>query len=131
MCDENQQRGHTEHFAVPCIASVGPPSAGSSPDLGAHDAGEKLYFPCGQWLARDVGDGQVARTLVVSRTDPHDAMQAYMVDVVTSDLRGAGTTAGVSLRLHGDVEVSSVQHLKVGCVGSPFIHCAGCMVYTP
>ena len=76
-------------------------------------AGERLYFPCSQWLARDVGDVQIARTLAASRTDPHDSLQAYVVEVVTSNLKGAGTTAGVSLRLHGDLEVSSIQHLKV------------------
>ena len=72
-----------------------------------------LYFPCNQWLARDVGC-QIVRRLTATRTDPHDALQAYTVVVVTSDIKGAGTTAGVSLRLHGDQEVGSVQHLRVG-----------------
>lgn len=72
-----------------------------------------MYFPCNQWLARDMGDCQTVRTLQATSADPHDALKAYTVDIVTSDVKGAGTTAGVALRLHGDLEVSGIQHLKV------------------
>ncbi|KAK9809624.1 hypothetical protein WJX73_008749 [Symbiochloris irregularis] len=86
--------------------------------------GETVFFPFWQWLARDMGDGQIQRTSLATNqgapglggADNSDDM--YTIQVVTSDVNGAGTTAGVSLRLHGDQQqVSSLQHIKAlsGC----------------
>ncbi|WAR01121.1 LOXH1-like protein, partial [Mya arenaria] len=66
----------------------------------------KYYFPCGQWLARDEGDGAIGRTLLGSR-DPFAVRRAignridtkYKITVYTGDKRGAGTDANVYIIL--------------------------------
>ncbi|KAG1672531.1 hypothetical protein FOA52_002840, partial [Chlamydomonas sp. UWO 241] len=59
-----------------------------------------VMFHCGQWLARDVGDGRTVRTL----TPGSNAMASrrYKVSTRTSDIRGAGTDANVYITLFGE-----------------------------
>ncbi|CAG9464667.1 unnamed protein product [Pedinophyceae sp. YPF-701] len=59
----------------------------------------RYNFPCHQWFDRKEGDGLTRRRLQASDAD--SAMTTYTVTVVTSDLRGAGTDAGVYMEMHG------------------------------
>lgn len=62
--------------------------------------GSKWKFPCNQWLCLDTGDGRTERELhpsLLSSAPP----SPWEVQVFTSDLRGAGTDANVTLQLHG------------------------------
>ncbi|GLC44364.1 hypothetical protein PLESTF_000049800 [Pleodorina starrii] len=66
-----------------------------------------LVFPCGQWFATDIGDKKIVRLLKLPGA-PDAAQQAepkllrYKVVVKTSDVKGAGTDANVSLQLFGE-----------------------------
>lgn len=59
--------------------------------------GERAYFHCGQWLSKLLGDRQIARELQAVLKDPRKERTRCKVVIHTSDLRGAGTSASVSL----------------------------------
>ncbi|KXZ56858.1 hypothetical protein GPECTOR_1g774 [Gonium pectorale] len=65
-----------------------------------------LVFPCGHWFATDVGDKKIVRLLKLSGVTPSESGEPktvrYKVVVKTSDVRGAGTDANVSLQLFGE-----------------------------
>ncbi|XP_013416715.1 lipoxygenase homology domain-containing protein 1 isoform X2 [Lingula anatina] len=63
----------------------------------------KYFFPCNQWLAKDEGDGLIARDLMGSK-DPMAIRKAnkYRITVFTADRRGAGTDANVYMTLFGE-----------------------------
>ncbi|GFN87704.1 fibronectin type iii domain-containing protein 1 [Plakobranchus ocellatus] len=63
----------------------------------------KYFFPCGQWLARDEGDGEICRDLIGNR-DPLAIrkLTKYKVTVYTGDKSGAGTDANVSITMFGE-----------------------------
>ena len=52
-------------------------------------------FPCGKWLAKDEGDGQIERTLLVQEENVTKYRPAVPYEIIayTSDVRGAGTDA--------------------------------------
>ncbi|XP_052229243.1 lipoxygenase homology domain-containing protein 1-like isoform X2 [Dreissena polymorpha] len=72
----------------------------------------KYYFPCGQWLARDEGDGAICRTLLGSR-DPFAIRKdtKYKISVFTGDKAGAGTDSNVYIILFGENGDSGEKYL--------------------
>merc|ERR1711862_749141 len=66
--------------------------------------GKENYFLCGKWLASNVGDGQIIRTLSSSMEDgsPSFPMIDYKVSVITGDRLGAGTDSNVSIIIFGE-----------------------------
>ena len=60
----------------------------------------------GNWFARDIGDGQVVRTLLTEAATRSAVgvlrSRRYKVVVKTSDIRGAGTDANVYLTMFGE-----------------------------
>ena len=77
--------------------------------------GVLYHFPCYRWLSRDEDDGQIERDLFPGEEEHHDQDVHYTAEVYTSDLRGAGTDADVSLVLFGHLGDSGTQHLNVSC----------------
>jgi hypothetical protein len=80
-------------------------------------SGERYFFLCDGWLESSVG---LERTLLASKTDPSTTKKEYEVEVVTSDIRGAGTDATVSIELSGDGGGSGPQRLENGDNADPF-----------
>lgn len=71
------------------------------------------YFACNRWLSRDEDDGLIERDLFPGdHMDPSPDMH-YMAEVFTSDVRGAGTDADVSMELFGHMGSSGLQRLNV------------------
>eukprot|EP00795_Rhopilema_esculentum_P013094 gene13095-3880_t len=67
------------------------------------NAKEVYYFPCGNWLSKDEGDGQIVRQLLGTRNlDNITEAQKYKIMTHTGDVRGAGTDANVHITLFGD-----------------------------
>ncbi|XP_048241483.1 lipoxygenase homology domain-containing protein 1-like isoform X2 [Haliotis rufescens] len=73
----------------------------------------KYFFPCGQWLAKDEGDGSISRDLIGSR-DPMAIrkMAKYKVTVFTGNVKGAGTDANVYLTMFGENGDSGERPLR-------------------
>ena len=69
------------------------------------NTGVETIFVCDMWFAKDEGDGEIVRTLVP--TGAAAAKVKYKIQVVTSDLRGAGTDASVYMYLNGDLGKSA------------------------
>nr|XP_032809632.1 lipoxygenase homology domain-containing protein 1-like [Petromyzon marinus] len=67
--------------------------------------GARCFFPCGQWLSRDEGDGRTVRDLLGSADPMHAPRKPkkYEVTVFTGDERGAGTDADVSINIFGEL----------------------------
>eukprot|EP00049_Salpingoeca_infusionum_P008102 m.131391 g.131391 ORF g.131391 m.131391 type:complete len:2461 (+) comp13915_c0_seq1:231-7613(+) len=77
-----------------------------------HDA---FSFPCGKWLAKGKDDGKIVRELAigsikqlaedgtVEEVDMGDALDevTYTIRVKTSDMKGAGTDANVTMIMYG------------------------------
>ncbi|XP_062503862.1 lipoxygenase homology domain-containing protein 1-like isoform X2 [Corticium candelabrum] len=60
------------------------------------------YFNCGQWLARDEGDGEIKRDIAASdEPTVTPAAVRYTVKTQTGDKRGAGTDANVFVTIFG------------------------------
>jgi len=66
--------------------------------------GAEYYFLCGDWLASNIGDGQVVRTLSAAMEDgsPSAPIINYKISVITGDRLGAGTDANVTITIFGD-----------------------------
>ena len=64
--------------------------------------GVTVAFPCGQWL--DPSDASTLTQILLPRgvDGEKGGLLQYEVTVYTSDLRGAGTDANVSVELWGD-----------------------------
>ncbi|KAK7479808.1 hypothetical protein BaRGS_00028988 [Batillaria attramentaria] len=77
-----------------------------------HNHQWKYFFPCGQWLAKNEGDGAICRDLIGSR-DPLASRKAskYKVTVFTGEKRGAGTDANVYITLFGEFGDSGEKKL--------------------
>eukprot|EP00775_Hariotina_reticulata_P001782 gene1782-2116_t len=74
-----------------------------------------VTFPCGQWFAADQGDGVTTRILQASAGVPVSSTQLvnlYKLNVKTSDVRGAGTDANVSVTLIGSAGSSGPHKLE-------------------
>ncbi|XP_012940984.2 lipoxygenase homology domain-containing protein 1, partial [Aplysia californica] len=72
----------------------------------------KYFFPCGQWLAKDEGDGEISRDLLGNR-DPLAIRKPskYKVTVYTGNKGGAGTDANVSITMFGEFGDSGEKKL--------------------
>lgn len=108
----NFERGQVDEFQVEC--SVGDPlksikimhdNTGLGPAwflkavVIRTDGGDALQFPANRWLSADTSCEAV---LFPSRAgQPLERPHRYKVIVYTTDIRGAGTDANVSLRIHG------------------------------
>ena len=121
----NFERGRTDEFSLECCVGdierirIGHDNSGAGP--GWHldqvmilSAGQKpLVFNCDDWLDSTVGDGQTSRTLFPQGVkDVKSRMCRYKVDVFTSDIRGAGTDANVSIELFGEASSSGRRPLE-------------------
>ena len=63
--------------------------------------GGKWLFPCHRWLCLDAGDGRIERELhpTVEEKEGRRGERRWRVHVWTSDIRGAGTDANVTLQV--------------------------------
>ena len=68
-------------------------------------SGSEYFFLCGNWLASNIGDNQIVRTLTASMEDgtPSVPIINYKISVVTGDRLGAGTDSNVSITIFGDL----------------------------
>ncbi|GMH36686.1 hypothetical protein BSKO_04559 [Bryopsis sp. KO-2023] len=106
------QRGQTDKFVVRCenlgmLAAVKMwhDNSGRSPEWFLEEVAvsrkgiqDIAHFPCNRWLATDLDDGRICRLLMAG---DHVQTIQYKVDILTSDLLGAGTDATVYILLHG------------------------------
>jgi hypothetical protein len=76
--------------------------------------GDRAYFHCGQWLSKTLGDRQLVRELRGVLTDPRKERMRCKVVVHTSDMRGAGTSASVTLEFSGNKSSSGPILLPAG-----------------
>uniref|UniRef100_A0AAY4A0E6 PLAT domain-containing protein n=1 Tax=Denticeps clupeoides TaxID=299321 RepID=A0AAY4A0E6_9TELE len=60
---------------------------------------EVYEFPVNNWFALDEGDGKIQRDVLVGAT--YSAGVIYNVQVMTGDIRGAGTNSKIHLVMHG------------------------------
>lgn len=79
-------------------------------------AGTTYYFACQRWFSLHKDDGLIERDLWLSSEKPHGQQMSYLAEVHTSDVRGAGTDADVSIMLFGDLGDSGLQPLNVSCM---------------
>ncbi|XP_031425771.2 lipoxygenase homology domain-containing protein 1 [Clupea harengus] len=65
------------------------------------DMGNKTVyeFPLGRWFAIDEDDGKIQRDVLVGGSQPTGIM--YNVQIVTGNIRGAGTNSKIHLVMHG------------------------------
>ncbi|WIA17082.1 hypothetical protein OEZ85_013981 [Tetradesmus obliquus] len=106
------QKGAADSFTVLCH-NVGLPArlkvwhdnTGCHPDwflaeVKVRKKGSKdwVCFPCNRWLSTQLDDERICRELMAGASRP---LVTYQVVTHTSDLRGAGTDAGVYVQLHG------------------------------
>ncbi|CAF1459513.1 unnamed protein product, partial [Rotaria sordida] len=68
-----------------------------------HDPKTKYFATCNQWLAKDEGDKQISRELMLNKqTSEIKGNNQYKITVYTGDKRGAGTDADVFITLYGN-----------------------------
>ncbi|XP_030623777.1 lipoxygenase homology domain-containing protein 1 [Chanos chanos] len=60
---------------------------------------EVYEFPVNRWFAMDEDDGKIQRDVLVGATQPMGII--YNVQVMTGDVRGAGTNSKIHLIMHG------------------------------
>ena len=72
----------------------------------------KWLFPCHRWLCLDAGDGRIERELhpTVEEKEGRGGERRWRVHVWTSDIRGAGTDANVTLQVSQLGPVTLLQH---------------------
>ena len=69
-----------------------------------HVTDSTQVFPCGLWMCMDSGDGRIERELHPLITDDKNGQCSngkWTVHIWTSDIRGAGTDANVTLKVLG------------------------------
>jgi len=121
----NFERGRTDEFTVECSVGeiqrirVGHDNSGAGPgwyldQITIMSSGQKpLVFDCDDWLDSSAGDGQTSRTLFPHGSgDAKGRLCRYKVEVLTSDLRGAGTDANVWIDLLGETSRSGKRPLE-------------------
>lgn len=79
-----------------------------------HFSNSTAVFPCGVWLARDEGNGEIKQVLHPSHTPPLPPPQyhTYLVTTTTGNMKGAGTNSSVFIRLHGSIASSGELRLE-------------------
>ncbi|KAG1662011.1 hypothetical protein FOA52_009500 [Chlamydomonas sp. UWO 241] len=73
--------------------------------------GPWAVFPCGRWFSTRLDDSRIMRQLFAGHATP---LIQYTVEVVTSDLRGAGTDANVHLVMQGTLGTGKRHMLSSG-----------------
>ncbi|KAF7667477.1 hypothetical protein LDENG_00061370 [Lucifuga dentata] len=65
------------------------------------DLGNKIVyeFPVGRWFAIDEDDGKIQRDILVGGSQPTGIV--YYIQIVTGNIRGAGTNSKVHILMHG------------------------------
>ncbi|XP_068166911.1 lipoxygenase homology domain-containing protein 1 [Antennarius striatus] len=65
------------------------------------DLGNKIVydFPINRWFATDEDDGKIQRDVLVGGTQPTGIV--YNVQIVTGNIRGAGTNSNIHIVMHG------------------------------
>ncbi|XP_068609216.1 lipoxygenase homology domain-containing protein 1 [Brachionichthys hirsutus] len=110
---DNFERGSEDKFTIeaPNLGrlrkiTIGHNNRGSSAGwfldkVGIDDVGNKeLYeFPVNRWFAMDEDDGKIQRDVLVGSVQPMGTL--YNVQVMTGDVRGAGTNSKIHLVMHG------------------------------
>ncbi|KAF6256823.1 hypothetical protein COO60DRAFT_1640423 [Scenedesmus sp. NREL 46B-D3] len=116
----NFERGAQDVFHVDLpelgelvAAEVGHDNSGAAPGwhleqvvVVAEGSSRRWSFSCDRWLAKDEDDGLIKRRLLPSAAS---AAATYRVTTYTSDLRGAGTDAGVWIELLGELDGKATQ----------------------
>ena len=71
--------------------------------IDAPKLGKKWKFPCNRWFDKSEDDGRIERVLEPSQmsNEEYQPHVMYEVDVHTSDLRGADTTANPYIVIYG------------------------------
>ena len=70
-------------------------------------SGARYHFPCKQWMSASEADGRTEREIFLGHPDPPALPKGpqaaeYIIEVITSDISGAGTDANVQCILYGD-----------------------------
>ncbi|KAG7271688.1 hypothetical protein CRUP_025549 [Coryphaenoides rupestris] len=75
--------------------------SGTDADVNLDDMGNKMVydFPVNRWFAIDEDDGKIQRDILVGGTQPTGIV--YNVQIVTGNIRGAGTNSKINIVLHG------------------------------
>ena len=78
------------------------------------NTGQELTFPCDQWLAESKPPYKTRQVLfpVDAEGNVQGALARYKIAVYTSDLRGAGTDAGVTCILAGEAATTATLKLE-------------------
>ena len=77
--------------------------------------GSTYHFACRRWFSRNEDDGLIERDLFPGDQMDEEPDVLYTAEVFTSDVRGAGTDADVSMELFGHLGSSGLQTLNVCC----------------
>uniref|UniRef100_A0A8C4ZN74 Lipoxygenase homology PLAT domains 1 n=1 Tax=Gadus morhua TaxID=8049 RepID=A0A8C4ZN74_GADMO len=110
---DNFERGTEDKFTIdsPNLGrlrkiTIGHNNRGSSAGwfldkVSVDDMGNKeIYeFPVNQWFAMDEADGKIQRDILVGSTQPMAIV--YNIQVMTGDIRGAGTNSKIHIVMHG------------------------------
>ena len=112
-------------IGVPETLRVWHDGKGFSPDwhldtivLVPRDVSDAIYyFHCGDWLSKATANEQ---TLRASLTNPQARTTSYEIVVLTSDMRGSGTDATVTLELFGSLGSSGPLILESPDIADPF-----------
>ena len=78
----------------------------------AKATGKISWFPCGRWLSTKHDDGIMERTLVAANQNPEKLREDYVLEIWTSDIRGASTDANVHVKLEGSAGSSELKKLR-------------------
>ena len=80
------------------------------------------YFDCQQWFSRDEQDGLLERDLHPGQQAADNPDVQYSAEIHTSDMRGAGTDADVSLELFGLLGSSGTHRLNASLYATSDTH---------
>lgn len=98
--------------ALPCSQGPSPSWHLDYVEVVERAVGKSVWFPCKRWLSSDLEDGMTQRTLAATDRNPEEAVEDYKVEVVTSNIRGAGTDSNIWLVIHGVAGSSSRKGLR-------------------
>ncbi len=103
------------------LASVtlGHDNSGANPDwfvskVCVTGEGREWEVMCEKWLSMDNGDGRIERILYPTLSPDNSTQFTLTVHIWTSDIRGAGTDANVTIQIHGSHDNSTVIPLGDG-----------------
>jgi hypothetical protein len=78
------------------------------------ESGERFYFVCNRWLAKDEDDGQIVRELPAEGDTIRKQLKIvnYLIETHTGTKRGAGTDADVFCNIFGDYGDTGERQLE-------------------